>query len=193
FPNDISREEARRQLNLSQDAFVYLYFGNARTYKGIEDLIEAFRRVAADDDRLVLMMRRAFNAEYADQVTAQAGKDARIGVHTSPFFGNEEFQVYLNACDVTVFPFSDVLTSGSAIAALSFGKPLIAPKLGCLTELLDDTTGILYEPKDEGALDEALLQARRIDLAEAGSAARRRALSLDWDEIAAQVAELYAG
>ena len=193
FPREITRTEARRRLGLPQDAFVYLYFGNARTYKGIEGLIDAFCRVAADDARLVLMMRRAFNTEYADEVTAHAGKDGRIGVHTSPFFGNEEFQIYLNACDVTVFPFSHVLTSGSAIAALSFGKPVIAPRLGCLPELLDDTMGILYDPKDEKGLDNALIKTRSIDLEAAGSAAHNRALSLDWDDIAARVAELYRG
>jgi glycosyltransferase involved in cell wall biosynthesis len=107
------------------------------------------------------------------------------------FFPNEDFQIYLNAADVVVLPFSQVLTSGSAIAALSFGKPVIVPALGCLPELVDDSMGILYDPKDTGALSKALLDIRRCDLDRAGCAAFARAKSLDWQRIASRVAEVY--
>ena len=191
FPNEISRETARCRLGLPGDAFVYLFFGNARAYKGIEELIDAYRNCAADDTRLAIMTRRAFDGSYADRIIALAREHERILVFTHSFFPNEDFQIYLNAADVVVLPFSQVLTSGSAIAALSFGKPVIVPAMGCLPELIDESMGILYDPKDTGALTRALLDIRGRDLATAGRAAFARAKSLDWRGIASRVAEVY--
>jgi glycosyltransferase involved in cell wall biosynthesis len=193
FPNEVSREEARRRVGVSDEAFVYLFFGNARVYKGIERLIETFRRVADRDAALVLMMRRAFNPAYSEGIERLAGQDGRIRAFTSPFFPNEDFQVYLNAADVVVLPFVDVLTSGSAITALSFGRPVILPGLGCLPELIDDTMGLLYSPEDAAGLEKALVEARKLDVEAAGRAAFARARALDWDGIAARVAGVYRG
>ena len=194
FPNKISRQDARKHLEIPEEAFVYLYLGNARVYNGIETLIEVFGAAAAADARLVLMMRpSAANAEYWDDLMALADRDERVRVFTSSFFPNEDFQIYLNAADVAVLPFSEVLTSGSAIAALSFGKPVVLPGLGCLPELIDETMGILYDVGDAHGLEQALVEVRKRDLKAAGRAALERARSLDWDDIASRVAALYRG
>lgn len=192
FPNEISKSKSREQLEIPEDAFVYLFFGNARAYKGIEFLIRAFCRVADQDALLALMMREAtIDPEYAEKLRTLSGSDSRVQVFTSSFFENDEFQIYLNAADVAVFPFVEVLTSGSAITALSFGKPVILPKLGCLPELIDETMGILYDPKEEDGLERALGAIRERDLKLAGQAALERARNLDWHKIAGRVAEVY--
>ena len=47
------------------------------------------------------------------------------------YIPDAELQVWLRAADVVVLPFRDILTSGSAILALSFGRAVVAPALGC--------------------------------------------------------------
>ena len=193
FPNDISPGDARQQLDIEPGAFVYLFFGNARTYKGIDALIAAFQQIDPDDAVLLLMMRASFNPEYARELGDLAGGDARVRVHTSDFFPESDFQIYLNSADVVVFPFSEVLTSGSTIAALGFGKAVILPARGCLPELIDDSMGILFDPDAADALPQALCAIRERDVEAAGRAARARAESLDWEEIAERHAAIYAG
>lgn len=145
YPNEISQIAARRKLGISDAAFVYLFVGNARPYKGIDRLIRAFEDVADVQSVLVLMMRSGLNPEYANEIQAAVQHDVRILTFVSPFFEREEFQTYLNAADIAVLPFVDVLTSGSAILALSFGLPVILPEIGCLSELIDDSMGILFD------------------------------------------------
>ena len=193
FSNTISRADARKHLGISPDAFVYLFFGNARAYKGIEHLIEAFGNQADADALLVLMMRKSFDGAYAEKVEELAQRDGRVRVFTSPFFPESDFQIYLNASDIAVFPFAEVLTSGSAITALSFGKPVILPRLGCLPELIDDRMGILYDVKAAGGLEDALGRARKMDMDVAQAAALACAHRLNWRDIAAQVAAVYRG
>ena len=193
FPNEISGADARERLGIPGDAFVYLYFGNARTYKGIEDLIEAFSQVHDDNARLVLMMRNAFDPNYGESVKALAQGDRRILVYTSEFFPEEDFQLYLNAGDVGVFPFSEVMTSGSTISGLGFGLPAIVPRLGCLTELIDETCGLTYDAADAGGLADALARVRDLDIDDLKRGALAKAESMDWKMIAGKTADVYAG
>ena len=139
------------------------------------------------------MMRQSFDPGYAQEIRNRADGDERIRVFTSDYFPESDFQYYLNSADVAVLPFSEVLTSGSAITALSFGTPVILPRRGCLPTLVDDSMGILYDPSSPGGLQQALRQIRKRDLAAAGGAALTRARQLDWDGIAARVAEVYYG
>ena len=194
YPSDLSRAAARARLDLQDDDFVYLFFGNARGYKSIETLIDAFASLRADDAVLGLMMRTAADPAYGDRLAERArDSGGRVCVWTSDFFEVEEFQLYLNSADVVVLPFSEVLTSGTAITAMGFGRPLVVPALGCLPELVDDTVGITYDPQATGALAHALATIRNRDLAAAGRAARARAESLDWDGIATDVVAAYRG
>ncbi|MBT3341665.1 MAG: glycosyltransferase [Gemmatimonadetes bacterium] len=194
FPNDVTREDARRQLDLAADDFVYLFFGNARGYKSVETLIDAFASLKAPDAVLGLMMRNAFDPAYGQQLTERAAASGgRVRVWTSDFFGNDEFQTYLNSADVVVLPFSEVLTSGSAITALGFGRGLIVPALGCLPELVDGSVGIAYDPAKPDALPAAMKMIRERDTVEIGAAARVHAESLDWDRIATRIVAVYRG
>ena len=194
FPNRVSAGAARARLNIDRDRFVYLFFGNARGYKGLAELVAAYRRVAAGDTVLLLALREhARSPGLIPQLRAAAAGDARVRIHSSPYFAAEEFQYFLNAADVAVLPFAAVLTSGSAIQALGFGKPLIVPRLGCLPELVAGGCGLLYDPEAAGGLDGALREARSLDLDGARAAALARARDCDWDPIAARIAALYRG
>ena len=194
FPDTVSREQARARLAIGGHQFVYLFFGNARGYKGVADLVAAFRQAAADDSVLVLVLREnARSPGLIPEVRALAADDKRILVHSSRYFPADEFQYFLNAADVVVLPFTAVLTSGSAIQALGFGKPLVVPRLGCLPELVEGGAGLLYDPAADGALAGALAEARSLDLDAARRAALRRTREFDWDPIAARIAALYRG
>lgn len=194
FPNDLTRDDARTRLELGRDDFVYLFFGNARAYKSIETLIDAFLSLRSDDAVLGLMMRAAFDPDYARYLTRRAADSAgRVVVWTCDYFPEDQFQLYLNSADVVVLPFAEVLTSGTAITALGFGRPVIVPALGCLTELIDDTVGIAYDPSDAAALPQALTAIRQRDLSAVGRAARARAESLNWDGIATRILAAYRG
>jgi glycosyltransferase involved in cell wall biosynthesis len=190
YPNTLSGTEARQRLGIAQDSFVYLFFGNLRPYKGVEDLLDAFCGLKGKNLRLLLAVKE--RDPYSTALIERARQlDPRILVQTSHFFPNEDFQLFLNAADVAVFPFLEVLTSGSAITALSFGRPVIAPSIGCLPELLDEGVGIAYERGQADALGLAMEAIRDRDLAACGQAAFQRARSLSWEPIARLTLEAY--
>ncbi|RIK42102.1 MAG: hypothetical protein DCC55_09790 [Chloroflexi bacterium] len=183
YPNMLDRRAARQQLGIDEGCFVYLFFGNVRPYKGLETLLEVFGRLPGAELRLLLAAK--IYSDYGERFVEEARQaDSRVLVHPSRFFANEEFQRFFNAADVAVLPFLDVLTSGSAITALSFGLPVIVPGVGCLPELVDDTAGIVYDQQQPDALYHAMRAMQERDLGPARRAAYQRAQSLRWDEIA---------
>jgi len=190
YPNECSREEARRVLGLPQEGFIYLFLGRLRPYKGVEELLYAFRRLE-DEDALLLVAGQVHDPGYEGRIQALAEGDERIRLHLR-FVRDEELQLFLNACDISVLPYRRVTTSGAALLSFSFGVPVIAPRRGCFVELVgEEERGLLYDPSDEEGLLRALQRARQRELAELRAASRRFAEELNWRDLARLHAQAY--
>jgi glycosyltransferase involved in cell wall biosynthesis len=187
YPNQISQAEARRQLDLPEEAFVYLFLGLLRPYKGLEDLVDAFKKLEWSLGRL-LIVGRVFDPWYQPEVLSLARNNQTVKV-IPEFIPNEDIQLYMNACNVCVLPYKDITTSGAALLALSFGRPLIAPAIASFPELITPETGILYDPSQPNALVSALQRARQHAWSEAKIFDYTH--QFDWSKLAPQLAGLY--
>lgn len=191
YPDAVSRAEARTRLGLPESGPVLLFLGAVRGYKGTDELVAAFG--ALDDPAARLLIAGKPRGEgIAARLAGAAAADRRI-VLALRYVPDDELQVWLSAADVVVLPFRDILTSGSAILALSFGRPVVAPALGCLPETVPADAGVLYDADAPGGLEAAMRAALDRDLAAMGAAARARAEELAWGPIAAATAALYRG
>ena len=90
-----------------------------------------------------------------------------------------------------MLPFQKILTSGSVMTAFSFGKPVVVPRIGCLTELVRNRVGVAYESKAAGALKQAMVGVQDLDLEQCSEEAMKLAKSISWDRIAKNTAEVY--
>ncbi|MBV7339141.1 glycosyltransferase [Chloroflexi bacterium TSY] len=190
YPNTISQADARTRLALPHDHLIYLYFGNIRPYKGIENLVDAFGNLSDTD--VTLLFAGKYYTDYGQQLIQRLDNvDPRIALQPSAHIPYTDLQIYLNAADVVVLPFLDVLTSGSAITAMGFSRSVIVPAIGCLPELVNDEIGILYNPKQPDGLEQALRIFRDCNRTALNKAAYHHAQSLAWDKIAQQTLEAY--
>jgi glycosyltransferase involved in cell wall biosynthesis len=184
-----SREEARAKLGLEHESKVLLFFGSIRPYKGLTDLLAAFRELPDADLALIIAGKPASSEIEAEIVSLIAG-DTRV-VTNLAYVSDEQLEMYLCASNVAVFPFRGVLTSGSVIFALSAGRPVVAPAMGCLPELLTPECGILYDPADARGLRNALLRCSELDLDAMGREARRRAGQFTAKSVALETLKAY--
>lgn len=192
YENSCSRTEARRYLGIQEDSKLFLHLGAIRQYKGLEQLISSFRHLSHEKATLVIAGRQVPENWFSKSDTfAEARSDPRI-VTKLTWIENNDIQYYLNAADYFVAPFKDILSSGSLILAVSFGKPVIAPRLGCLPELIPSSAGFLYDPSDEYGLERTFRRAIESDSKEMGVCAFEVARSLDWDETARLVLTAYS-
>jgi beta-1,4-mannosyltransferase len=158
YPDHLTRDEARRRLGIEPATVVVLSLGPMRPYKGLPDAVRAFRSMehrgpavywiaGATPDAGVL-------AELRHDADATAGVILRPG-HVAP----ADVETLLKACDVVALPYRRILTSGAAVLAMTYGRPCVAPRLGCLPEVLDDRGAFLYDPAIPGGLRDALTRA----------------------------------
>lgn len=190
---DIDRHEARRQLRLPDDARVFAFVGAIRGYKNVGQLLDAFTRLPqlGPDARLMICGKPLPN-KLGRELEQRAAADPRIILRLDRV-PEEELSAILRAADVAVLPFRNILTSGSAILAMSHGRPVVAPAMGCLPATLPAEASILYDPDAADGLSRALKTAVHADLEEMGRKARAYADTLDWGPIAAATARLYRG
>lgn len=188
YPDEVSTAAARAQLGID-DELVYLFFGQIRPYKQVDELIKTFQRLSDPGARL-LVVGNPENETIEARLSRLAETDDRIRT-VFEFVPDPEVQYYFRAADVTVFPYRSILTSGSTILAMTFGRPVIAPELGCVGELLDESGGFPYDPDEEDALFRALRRAGSESLDGMGEHNNRTVQGLDWEMLGRKTLRVY--
>lgn len=191
YPDDVTRAEARADLDLASDDRVFLFFGHIRPYKNVDELIQVFRRLDLDGATL-LVAGNPLDDDIERTITELCADEPRIRA-TLEFIPDEDVQYYFRAADVVVLPFEDSLTSGSVILGMTFARPVVAPTVGCVRELLDSRGGFPYDPDDPDGLVRALERAATADLTGMGETNFERVRPLDWDVIAGRTIDVYLG
>ncbi len=189
---DLEQEAARRALGLAEAGTIFAFVGSIRGYKNVGELLDAFMRVDLSPDDRLLIAGRPYPPKFGRKLEKLASQDKRIVLELERL-PEEQLTRILRAADAVVLPFRDILTSGSAILALSHGRPVIAPAMGCLPGTLPADATFLYDPDADDALAEAMSAAKAADLAAMGERARAYADTIEWGPIAEQTAALYRG
>jgi beta-1,4-mannosyltransferase len=189
YENVIDKMQARKQLRLNTEDIVYLYFGQIRPYKGTLELIDTFRKLDAPRTEL-LIAGSPYNNEIVEDILKRCNKNENIKTILK-FIPDDEIQIYMNASDIVALPYKDILTSGAVMLAMSFGKPIIAPLIGCIPDVLDNEGGLLYNPSDDNGLLEAMRHALDADLIKMGKHNLELAKQLQWDDIAKRTYKIY--
>lgn len=188
YPDGTSRAAARRKLLLPMDGHVICVFGAIRPYKNIPALIDTFRSIDVDDWRLVVA-GHAPDDRLSAELRDRAGDDSRIRLDLSLVPG-DRVQVYLRAADLLVFPYRDILNSGSALLALSFGRPVLVPDLGAMADLRQ-FVGDAWVRTYDGPLSARTLLAAMEWAENTPREALPTLTDLDWDSIARKTLAAY--
>ncbi len=168
---------------------VILFFGLLRPYKGIDTLLEAFRKIEGAE--LWIVGNPRMDIEPLKQLAAQAPGRVRF---LTRFVEDPEIPVIMRRADIVALPYRDIEHSGVLYAALAFGKPLVLSAVGGFPEVADQGAARLVPPEDPTALAATLsnLVADEAARAQLGEAATHAAsTSYSWDQAAHQTLTLY--
>lgn len=189
YPSAISLEAARARLNLPKNQQVFLTFGMLRPYKGIENLLRIWQSQRTEN-RTLLISGKAHSTEYGKALAYQASTIPNVILQTH-FIPEDQLHLYFSAADVVLLPFKKILTSGSLILAMSYGKPVIAPHIDSLSETLAEADALLYDPEDPQGLASAIELATAECLQEIAPLVAAACDRLDWYPIAQKTHKLY--
>lgn len=186
YSGPVPASQARRTLAWDAGKMIFLYFGMVRPYKNIEGLIEAWRGLPALAERGMLVIAGdAADPAYRGQIQdlAEGVPGLNLQLKRIP---DDRVHLYFSASDVVVLPFNRILTSGSLLLAMSFGKPIVAPRLETVGETLQGADDLVYDNKTDDGLRNALDLAASpaADLAGLSRRIQELCTALSWDRIA---------
>jgi|SRR5881394_242747 len=168
---------------------VILFFGLLRAYKGIDTLLEAFRRIEGAE--LWIAGNPRMDVEPLRRLAAEAPGRVRF---LTRFVEDAEIPAIMRRADVVALPYRDAEHSGVLYASLAFGKPLVLSAVGGFPEVAEQGAARLVPPEDPAALAAELSElvgdeATRLALGEAAATAATGSYS--WDEAGRQTLALY--
>ncbi len=142
---------------------VVLYVGRMQRtsrWKGVQVLVEAFARIAADapEARLRLVGDGDDVPDLREQAAA-AGLADRVEL-TGPLHGDDLVRAYQQACVVCLPSLTESESFGmTLVEAMACGRPVVASDVGGMPEVVrDGVDGLLVPPGDASALGDALLR-----------------------------------
>ena len=194
-----NEDDLRKRLNIPLNAPIALFFGTLTKYKGLEVLIEAFRKVisALPDARLVIagFPNPDVDVEHLKKQIREYDLDSSVIFHLE-YVPVEDVAAFFEISDVVVLPYLMIFQSGALQIAYSFGKPVVATSVGGLKEAVEEgRTGLLVPPRDASALAKAIVEMLSDTAAAARMGIRAKELSetvYSWESIARRVKDSYS-
>jgi len=196
FHPDIDPEPIRTRYSLGQQPVVG-FLGSLKPWHGMDFLLDAMvqLRRRQRDQRLLIVGEGPGLEHIRERVRSNALEEH---VLLAGKVRHEEIPAYLAAMDLTVAPYSAeqpfYFSPLKVLESLAAGRPVVAPRLGQLNELIDHgVTGLLYDAGDLNALVESLhslLSDPRRRIAMGANARRHAVASLSWDSVVARAVKI---
>lgn len=180
------KDNLREKFGLKNDDFVFMFVGAIRKYKGVEKLLAAFCGLSNNRARLVVV-GKTYEPDLQMWIAQKSQSDSRI-IFKEGFVPDEELPAYFALANIVVLPFNQTLTSGSALLAMSFGKPLILPESARVFEVPGDD-GALYF--GEGGLESIMIKAMKRDLRPLGQHNKIEAGLRSWARMGEMTTNVY--
>jgi glycosyltransferase involved in cell wall biosynthesis len=127
----VTRAAALQELGLPADCQLVLAFGVVRRYKNLLKLIRAFNDLPGRDVHL-LVAGLPLDSGLADAMHRVG--DGRVTLLLRSI-AETEIATLFGAATLVVAPYLDILNSGTAFMSLTFGRPILVPDRGAMSEL----------------------------------------------------------
>jgi glycosyltransferase involved in cell wall biosynthesis len=156
FGEKVDQQIARDQIHIKGDAFIFLFFGFIRKYKGLDWLLEATALLKQKTNHPFKVL---IAGEYYEDknVYEQKMRDLKIEGHLilkPDFIADSAVKYYLCASDVVVQPYKHATQSGVTPLAYHFDIPMIVTRVGALPDMVPNgKVGLVCEPNPEGIAD----------------------------------------
>jgi len=166
-----------------------LFFGRITEYKGLNVLLDAFRRLVT------------IRPDVQLQIVGDGSlRPYQYGLENTPnliivnrWIDDSEIATYFNRASILVVPYTSASQSGVIATAAAFSMPVVATRVGALPEQIEDRqTGLLIEPGSADQLFAAmnsLLDEPEFARSLGHNLQKRTSKTANWDDIATMFKE----
>ncbi len=164
------------------------YFGLIRRYKGVETLIEEFRRLPGPELRLQVSGKPSSD-DLATTLRHLADGDPRINLDLR-FLDDGELADTVGQSELVVLPYRFMHNSGATLTALSLDRPVLVPDTE-VNQRLEAEVGPGWIARYEGELTAEAIEAARATLTPANRAEHPDLSRREWADAGVQHADAY--
>jgi glycosyltransferase involved in cell wall biosynthesis len=183
----VGRDVCRSAFDLTPRDVVYLVFGALRFWDEVKMVKNAFAQIKVPHKKLLMAGRYAEGGATWRQRCRrwhwrlwQQRSDVRP---VNDFVPDDEVYRLFNASDVVVVVRKNSLSSGLPCLAMTFGRMVIAPRLGAAPEYLAGAKNLLFNPDAVQDLVAAMEEAAQLDRDSIGARNRDIASTWSWSGI----------
>jgi len=155
------KNNSKEKLNLPKDKTILLFFGMIKKAKGLEILLEAFKKVVDTNSDIVLLIAgKPWENDFDEyqKIIDRNNLSKHIILHTK-FIPHEDVEHYYCASDLVVLPYKKIYQSGVLMMTLSYERPAIVSNLPPLMEVISDNeNGFLFETENSNDLSDKLIE-----------------------------------
>lgn len=150
------RKDIREQLDIPEDAFVYGFVGRITRDKGVNELLEAYKKLN-DDSYLIMVGPSEVDETINKELYTWASKNEKI-----KFTGyTTVVEQYLSAMDCYILPSYREGFGMGVVEAEAMGVPVIVTDIpGPTDAMIDNETGIVVQKADVESLYNAMISIR---------------------------------
>lgn len=148
------RSSIRAEIGLQSDDFVFIFVGRVVKDKGVEELVEAFKKFSLNNVKLLIV------GEYEKDLDS-ISESSEIFISNNPnvkYVGyRNDVRPYMISADVLVFPSHREGFPNVVMQAGAMGLPAIVSDInGCNEIIKNNINGIIVPPYDSEALYKAM-------------------------------------
>ncbi|WP_277619842.1 glycosyltransferase [Fervidobacterium thailandense] len=114
--------------------FIFLFYGRLEPYKGLEFLIEAFKRLQFERDDVYLVVAGKGKISRRLRAEIRELEDRKTAVFINRYLSDKEVHSLIRLSDVVVIPYTEATQSGIIPQVLPLRKPIITTCVDGLVE-----------------------------------------------------------
>ena len=150
---------SRNYLRIPQEKKVLLFFGMIKKVKGLEVLLQAMKKVIANNSDVFLVIAgRVWENDFSiyQKIINDNNLSDYCLIHNK-FIPHEDVDHYYASADLVVLPYKRIYQSGVLMMSMSYEKAVIVSDLPPLIEVVEDMkTGFVFESENSESLSEKL-------------------------------------
>ena len=174
----------RKELNISQSDYVFVFVGRLVKDKGINELIEAYQTISNDYKNTKLLLVGTYEKDL-DPLLPKTEKEINTNPNIISVGWQTDVRPFFHASDALVFPSYREGFPNVVMQAGAMGLPSIVTDINGCNEIVEqDTNGIIIQPQDVHSLLEAMKKfLENPDLAKKLSKNAREAITSRYERL----------
>jgi len=181
----------------SSSPFTLLFFGQIKDVKGLDILLNAFKKVTAVKQDVQLIIA---GKAYKNDLGVYENLIEELGI--APFIKtdfryipDDEVASFFSQADLVILPYREIYQSGVLLLTMSYGKPLLCSDLAAFEEIIiDKENGFTFKSENDDDLADKLLAIMddpELLAKVSANASKVIRNDFDWVKIGAKTAAFY--